>query len=106
MKSVIYKKYGSAEVLEISEVEIPKITENQILVKVQAVSINPADWHFMRGMPYLVRLQSGVLKPKIGKFGLDMAGVVEAVGVSVSEFKVGDVVFGESIGALSEYSVF
>ena len=55
MKSVIYKKYGSAEVLEISEVEIPKITENQILVKVQAVSINPADWHFMRGMPYLVR---------------------------------------------------
>ena len=106
MKSVIYKKYGSAEVLEISEVEIPKITENQILVKVQAVSINPADWHFMRGMPYLVRLQSGVLKPKIGKFGLDMAGVVEAVGVSVSEFKVGDEVFGESMGALSEYAVF
>lgn len=106
MKSVTYKKYGSPEVLEISEVEIPVITENQILVKVQAVSINPADWHFMRGTPYLVRLQSGVLKPRIGKFGLDMAGVVEVVGASVSDFKVGDAVYGESMGALSEFAVF
>ena len=106
MKSVTYKKYGSAEVLEISEVEIPVITENQVLVKVQAVSINPADWHFMRGTPYLVRLQSGLLKPKIGKFGLDMAGVVESVGANVSEFKVGDEVYGESAGALSDFAVF
>ena len=106
MKSVTYKKYGSAEVLEISEVEVPAITENQVLVKVQAVSINPADWHFMRGTPYLVRLQSGLTKPKIGKFGLDMAGVVESVGASVSEFQVGDEVFGESMGVLSEFAVF
>ena len=106
MKSVAYSQYGSAEVLEISEVEVPAITENQVLVKVQAVSINPADWHFMRGTPYLVRLQSGLTKPKIGKFGLDMAGVVESVGASVSEFQVGDEVFGESTGALSEYAVF
>jgi len=106
MKSVTYKKYGSAEVLEISEVEVPAITENQVLVKVQAVSINPADWHFMRGTPYLIRLQSGVLKPKVGKFGLDMAGVVESVGANVSEFKVGDEVYGESAGALSDFAVF
>ena len=106
MKSVVYSQYGSAEVLEISEVEVPAITENQVLVKVQAVSINPADWHFMRGTPYLVRLQSGLRKPKIGKFGLDMAGVVESVGASVSEFKVGDAVYGESMGALSEFAVF
>ena len=106
MKSVVYSKYGSAEVLEISEIPIPTISENQVLVKVQAVSINPADWHFMRGTPYLVRLQSGLRNPKIGKFGLDMAGVVEAVGAKVSEFKVGDQVFGESMGALSEYAVF
>jgi NADPH:quinone reductase-like Zn-dependent oxidoreductase len=105
MKSVVYSQYGSAEVLEISEVEVPAITENQVLVKVQAVSINPADWHFMRGTPYLVRLQSGLTKPKIGKFGLDMAGVVESVGASVSEFQVGDEVFGESMGVLSEYAV-
>ncbi len=106
MKSVTYKKYGSAEVLEISEVEVPTITENQVLVKVQAVSINPADWHFMRGAPYLVRLQSGLLKPKKGSFGLDMAGIVEAVGAKVTDFKVGDRVYGESMGALSDFAVF
>ena len=106
MKSVVYSKYGSSEVLGIVQMPIPAITENQVLVKVNAVSINPADWHFMRGTPYLVRLQSGLRKPKIGKFGLDMAGVVETVGSNVSEFKVGDEVFGESMGALSEYAVF
>ncbi len=106
MKSVTYKKYGSAEVLEISEVEVPAIAENQVLVKVQAVSINPADWHFMRGTPYLIRLQSGLSKPKKGSFGLDMAGIVESVGANVSEFKVDDEVYGESMGALSEFAVF
>ncbi len=106
MRSVVYSKYGSAEVLEIAEIPIPTITENQVLVKVQAVSINPADWHFMRGTPYLVRLQSGLLKPKVGKFGLDMAGFVEEVGAKVSEFKVGDEVYGESMGALSDFAVF
>ena len=106
MKSVVYSQYGSAVVLEISEVEVPAITENQVLVKVNAVSINPADWHFMRGTPYLVRLQSGLTKPKIGKFGLDMSGIVESVGASVSEFKAGDAVYGESMGALSEFAVF
>ena len=106
MKSVRYKKYGSAEVLEISEVAIPTFTENQVLVKVQAVSINPADWHFMRGTPYLVRLQSGLIKPKKGSFGLDMAGIVEAVGAKVTDFKVGDEVYGESAGSLSDFAVF
>ena len=105
MKSVVYSKYGSAEVLEISEIPIPTISENQVLIKVHAVSINPADWHFMRGMPYLIRLQSGLFRPKNGSFGLDMAGVVETVGANVSEFKVGDEVYGESKGALSEYAV-
>ena len=106
MRSVVYDKYGSAEVLKQIEIEIPAITENQVLVKVQAVSINPADWHFMRGTPYLVRLQSGLLKPKNGSFGLDMAGIVESVGANVSDFKVGDEVYGESMGALSEFAVF
>jgi NADPH:quinone reductase-like Zn-dependent oxidoreductase len=106
VRSVVYSKYGSAEVLEIAEIPIPTVTENQVLVKVQAVSINPADWHFMRGTPYLVRLQSGLTKPKIGKFGLDMAGVIESVGANVTEFKVGDEVYGESMGALSDFAVF
>ena len=105
MKSVVYSKYGSSEVLEIAQIPIPAITENQALIKVHAVSINPADWHFMRGTPYLMRLQSGLFKPKNGSFALDMAGVVETVGANVTEFKVGDEVYGESRGALSEYAV-
>jgi len=105
MISVTYKRYGSADVLELAEISIPMITENQVLLKVHAVSINPADWHFMRGTPYLLRLQTGLLKPKNGSFGLDMAGVVEAVGENVREFSVGDKVFGESRGALSEFAV-
>ena len=105
MKSIIYRKYGTAEVLELVEVDIPVVTDNQVLLKVHAASINPADWHIMRGTPYLLRLQTGILKPKNGSFGLDMAGVVEAVGKNVSEFNVGDEVYGESKGALSEFAV-
>jgi NADPH:quinone reductase-like Zn-dependent oxidoreductase len=105
VKSVTFKKYGASEVLEISEVQNPVVAENQVLIRVKAASLNPADWHFMRGVPYLVRLQSGVWKPKSGKFGVDMAGVVEAVGARVTEFRVGDEVFGQSRGALSEFTV-
>ena len=105
MKSIIYRQYGTAEVLESVEIDIPEVTDNQVLLKVHAVSINPADWHFMRGTPYLLRLQTGLLKPKNGSFGFDMAGAVEAVGKNVSEFSVGDEVFGESRGALSEFAV-
>lgn len=105
MKSVVYQKYGSAEVLKEVEIEIPTITDNQVLIKVHAVSINPYDWHFMRGTPYLMRLMAGLLKPKNRSFGVDMSGVVEAVGKDVSEFKIGDEVFGESSGALSEFAV-
>ena len=105
MRSVVYHEYGSPDVLKEIEIEVPAITDNQVLLKVHAVSINPADWHLMRGTPYLVRLQAGLLRPKSGSFGLDMAGVVEVVGKNVSEFKVGDEVFGESSGALSEYAI-
>lgn len=105
MKSIIYRQYGTAEALESVEIDIPEVTDNQVLLKVHAVSINPADWHFMRGTPYLLRLQTGLLKPKNGSFGFDIAGVVEAVGKNVSEFSVGDEVFGESRGALSEFAL-
>lgn len=105
MKTVKYKKYGAAHVLKSVDIEVPGITDDQVLLKVKAVSINPVDWHLMRGTPYLIRLQSGLVKPKNGSFGLDMAGVVESVGKNVSEFKVGDEVFGESRGALSEFAV-
>ena len=105
MKSVIYKKYGASYVLKIEEVVLPDLLANQVLVRVCAASLNPYDWHLMRGTPYLVRTQSGLFKPKNIHFGVDMAGVVEKVGESVSGINVGDEVFGGSRYGVSEYVV-
>lgn len=98
MKAIRFNKYGSPDVLELTEVEKPVPKEDQVLVKVIAASANPLDWHRMRGKPFLVRLGEGFLKPKNQKLGADIAGRVEAVGKNVAEFKPGDEVFG-SIGS-------
>jgi NADPH:quinone reductase-like Zn-dependent oxidoreductase len=74
------------------------------LIKVRAASINPLDWHFMRGTPYLVRLMTGLRKPKITRLGVDVAGQVHSVGRNVTEFRPGDEVFGTCRGALAEYA--
>ena len=103
MKAIVYHKYGSSKVLKLEEIDIPMVGADQVLVKVHAVSINPFDWHMMRGTPYLVRLQAGISKPKNSGFGNDVAGVVEAVGKNVTEFQRGDEVFGGGRGALAEY---
>jgi NADPH:quinone reductase-like Zn-dependent oxidoreductase len=103
MKAVVYRDYGGPEVLRLMEVEKPTPAEDQILVKVHAAAVNPLDWHFMRGTPYLMRLASGVRKPKSIRLGADYSGTVEAVGSSVTRFKVGDAVFGGGAGALAEY---
>jgi NADPH:quinone reductase-like Zn-dependent oxidoreductase len=73
-------------------------------MKVRAASVNPLDWHFMRGEPYLVRLMAGVRKPKDTRMGVDVAGQVEAVGGNVTQFKPGDEVFGSCRGAFAEYA--
>lgn len=105
MKAVYREIYGSADILEIKEVDKPVPKDNQMLIKVCAVSINPLDWHVMRGEPFLVRLMGfGITKPKHHIFGADMAGVVEAVGKNVTKFKVGDEVFGSGMGAFAEYA--
>ncbi len=77
--------------------------EGEVLIKVRAAALNPLDWHFMRGMPYLMRLTAGVSKPKSGRLGADVAGEVEAVGKNVTLFKAGDEVFGVCRGAFAEY---
>src|SRR5436309_2585798 len=78
MKAVVYCDYGPANV-RIDEVEKPSPTDNQILVKVRAVSVNPLDWHYIEGTPYVMRMQVGLRKPKDTRLGVDYAGTVEAV---------------------------
>lgn len=103
MKAVVRRCYGPPEVLRIEDVEKPVPADDQVLVKVRAASVNPADWHFVRAKPYVIRIGSGIGKPKNSRVGIDFAGVVEAVGKDVTRFKPGDEVFGGKFGALAEY---
>lgn len=105
MKAVLFKKYGSPDVLEFADVEKPTPTDNQVLVKVYMASVNPLDWHRMRGEPILARFSQGFWKPDNTKIGADIAGRVEAVGSKVTTFKPGDEVFGSIFaGGFAEYA--
>ena len=105
MKAIVYRCYGSPDVLEFEDVEKPTPADNEVLVKVHAASVNPLDWHYMRGSPYLIRLGSGLGAPKDSRMGVDFAGTVEAVGKNVTRFKPGDEVFGGRSGAFAEYVI-
>lgn len=103
MKAILYRRYGSPDVLEFQEVEKPIPKDNEVLIKIHASSVNPYDWRSMRAKPFLVRLGEGFLKPKDKRLGADVAGKVEAVGRKVNQFKQGDEVFGICAGAYAEY---
>ncbi|WP_194977005.1 NAD(P)-dependent alcohol dehydrogenase [Aquiflexum lacus] len=105
MKAFTKTTYGGPEVLRLEEVEKPTLKEDHLLVKVYANSANPADWHILRGKPFFARFSFGLFKPTDKILGADFAGVVEAVGNNVKNFKVGDRVFGEALqsGAFAEY---
>lgn len=105
MKAFVYKRYGSPKVLKLAEIEKPTPKDGEVLVKIRAVSVNPYDWHLMRGEPFLARLFNGLLRPKNPILGADIAGEVVAVGKDITEFKVGDAVFGGSgFGGFAEYA--
>ncbi len=109
MKAVVCTKYGPPEVLQFQDVEKPVPGDNEVLIKVRAVSLNAADWHLMRAEPFLVRLMGmGFFKPKHPILGEDVAGRIEAVGKNVTRFRVGDDVFGDLFadggGGLAEYT--
>jgi NADPH:quinone reductase-like Zn-dependent oxidoreductase len=104
IKVYSYHEYGSPDVLKLEEIEKPVPTDDQVLVRVRAASVNPLDWHYMEGTPYIVRLLDfGLLQPTNTRLGVDMAGQVEAVGKNVTGFKPGDEVFGQRFGAFGEY---
>jgi NADPH:quinone reductase-like Zn-dependent oxidoreductase len=98
MKAIIYTQYGSPDVLQFKEVEKPVPKSHEVLVKIQAASINSWDWDLLKGKPLLYRLLFGVFKPKYPILGADIAGRVEAVGKNVTQFQPGDDVFGDLSG--------
>ncbi len=103
MKAIVYRCYGSADVLGFEDVEKPTPADDEVLVKVVAASVNPLDWHYMRGSPYFMRLGIGLGAPNDTSLGVDFAGTVEAIGRNVKRFKPGDEVFGGTSGAFAEY---
>src|SRR6266480_2839749 len=102
MKAIVYCDYGVAN-LKLEEIEKPVPSDDQVLVRVRATSVNPYDWHFIEGTPKIMRLGVGLRKPKGPRLGVDYAGTVEAVGKNVTQFKAGDEVFGGRGGAFAEY---
>jgi len=113
MKAIVQERYGSADVLELREIDRPTVDDDEVLVRVRAASVHADVWHAMRGVPYVLRIMgSGVRAPKHRVPGTDLAGVVESVGAKVTRFRPGDEVFGQSLlanlwrngGAFAEYA--
>jgi NADPH:quinone reductase-like Zn-dependent oxidoreductase len=103
MKGIVRRCYGSPNVVLYEDIAKPTPKDNEILVKVHAASVNPLDWHYVEGTPYLVRADVGLGKPDNPRLGVDFAGTVEAVGNKVIRFKAGDEVFGGKLGAFADY---
>jgi NADPH:quinone reductase-like Zn-dependent oxidoreductase len=105
MKAIVQDKYGTADVLELRDVETPKAGDDELLIRVHAAGVDPGVWHLMTGLPYLVRVMGfGLRKPKMRIRGTDVAGSVEAAGKNVSRFKEGDQVYGTCDGSFAEYA--
>src|SRR5512136_3038051 len=107
MKAIVYEKYGLPDVLRLQEIEKPSLTDNEVLVKVHAASVNALDWHLLTADIFLVRLMGlGLFKPKNPIRGADVAGRVEAVGKNVTKLRPGDEVFGDiGHGSFAEYAL-
>ncbi|MFO1392179.1 MAG: NAD(P)-dependent alcohol dehydrogenase [Steroidobacteraceae bacterium] len=103
MKAAVYRCYGPPEVVQVEDVAKPAPADDEVLVRVRAAGLNPVEWHYVRGEPYLMRLGAGLGRPKEPRLGVDFSGTVEAVGPRVTKFKPGDPVFGAKSGALAEY---
>jgi NADPH:quinone reductase-like Zn-dependent oxidoreductase len=105
MKAIVHDSYGSTDVLDFRDVDIPQIADDEVLVRVHAAGVDRGVWHIMTGLPYPLRLGGyGLRAPKTPVLGMDMAGVVEAVGKDVTRFHSGDEVFGVGKGTFAEYA--
>ncbi len=104
MKAFVQYEYGGPEVLTLETVERPVPKEDEILVEIKAISVNPADWHLMRASPFFIRIISGLFKPRNKIIGADFAGTVVDLGPNIKEYQIGDEVFGEaSFGSFAQF---
>jgi NADPH:quinone reductase-like Zn-dependent oxidoreductase len=105
MKAIVYEAYGTADVLRLADVDKLHPNEDQVLIRIRAVAVNPLDWHYMRGTPYIMRLDSGMRRPHDPRLGADMAGEVVAVGSRVTQVKPGDAVYGTADATFAEFAL-
>ena len=105
MKAIVQDRYGPADVLRLADVDVPATGPGQVLVRVHAAGVDPGVWHLMTGLPYAVRLGYGLRRPRHRVPGLDLAGVVTAVGTDVTAFAPGDEVYGTGAGSFAEYAL-
>ena len=105
MKAIVYTKYGPPEVLQLKEVERPTPTDDEVLIKVQAVSVNRSDWEILTGTPLYARL-GGLLRPRHQILGSDIAGRVELTGRNIRRFQQGDEVFGDILGRMGGFAEY
>jgi NADPH:quinone reductase-like Zn-dependent oxidoreductase len=104
MQAIVYHEYGASDVLALRDVSRPAVKDGEVLVRVRAASVNPYDWHFMTGLPYFFRMQTGMRRPTVNSIGADLAGEVEAVGANVTQVRPGDEVFGlAETGSFAQY---
>jgi len=104
MQAMVQDTYGTAEVMQLRDIDKPAIADNEVLIRIRAAGVNPADWAVMSGLPYIARPVYGLRKPKVSVRGTDVAGTVEAIGAAVTRFRVGDAVYGSSNGSYAEYA--
>jgi NADPH:quinone reductase-like Zn-dependent oxidoreductase len=107
MKAIVYHSYGSADVLRLEEIDKPSPQDDEVLIKVRAAALNPLDWRMMKGIPFVFRKMMKMSTPTAEQpvgIGRDVAGVIEAIGKNVTQFKVGDEVFGACAASVAEYA--
>lgn len=104
MKAIVQDRYGSPDVLELRDIDVPEPGPDEVLIRVRGAGIDPGVWHLMAGLPYMIRLNYGLRSPKKRVPGVDVSGSVEAVGSNVTRFRPGDAVFGTCEGALAGYA--
>jgi NADPH:quinone reductase-like Zn-dependent oxidoreductase len=104
VKAIVHQQYGSPDLLAFEDVSKPVPGDDEVLVRIRAASVNPLDWHTVRGLPYPLRIGNGFTTPKKPMLGIDVSGHVEAVGAKVTQLRPGDEVFGMCRGAFAEYA--